>query len=238
MNAGLAHSFPLLKGAADWQVTPMEYLSSPLLAFLGISVLVICTPGPDTAMTIRNALLGGRAGGLATALGVSTGLAIWALATSAGLVALLIASEPLFLAVKYAGAAYLVWLGLQSLRAAFGPQARAHQQAIEQPTARGLSPRQAYVQGVVSDLGNPKIAAFFSSMLPQFTPAGAADFAGLAALGLLFSLMTLVWLTGYALATARMGDSLRRPRIRRTLDGLTGAALIGMGLKLAAEERG
>src|SRR4051794_36980418 len=98
----------------------MEHASGPLLAFVGISALVITTPGPDTAMTIRNALLGGRSAGLATARGVSTGLAIWALAASAGLVALLIASEPLFLAVKYAGAAYLVWLGVQSLRAAFG----------------------------------------------------------------------------------------------------------------------
>jgi threonine/homoserine/homoserine lactone efflux protein len=199
----------------------MEYLTGPLVAFIGIAALVICTPGPDTAMTIRNALLGGRSAGLATALGVSTGLAIWALATSAGLVALLIASEPLFLAVKYAGAAYLVWLGLQSLRAAFG-----------------LRPRQAYMQGVVSDLSNPKIAAFFSSLLPQFAPAGAADFVGLAALGLLFSLMTLVWLTGYALATARMRDTLRRPGVRRTLDGITGVTLIGLGLKLASEERG
>ena len=147
----------------------MEYLTGPLIAFIGIAALVICTPGPDTAMTIRNALLGGRSAGLATALGVSTGLAIWALATSAGLVALLIASEPLFLAVKYAGAAYLVWLGVQSLRAAFGPGAL--QQAIAEPTALGLRPRQAYMQGVVSDLSNPKIAAFFSSMLPQFAPA-------------------------------------------------------------------
>jgi threonine/homoserine/homoserine lactone efflux protein len=212
----------------------MEYLTGPLIAFIGIAALVICTPGPDTAMTIRNALLGGRAAGLATALGVSTGLAIWALATSAGLVALLIASEPLFLAVKYAGAAYLVWLGVQSLRAAFGPSAL--QQAIAEPAAGGLRPRQAYLQGVVSDLGNPKIAAFFSSMLPQFAPAGAADFMGLAALGVLFSLMTLLWLTGYAIATARMADALRRPRIRRTLDGLTGVTLIGLGLKLASEE--
>jgi threonine/homoserine/homoserine lactone efflux protein len=211
----------------------MEYLTGPLIAFIGIAALVICTPGPDTAMTIRNALLGGRSAGLATALGVSTGLAIWALATSAGLVALLIASEPLFLAVKYAGAAYLIWLGVQSLRAAFGPSALQ----IAQPAARRLQPRQAYMQGVVSDLSNPKIAAFFSSLLPQFAPAGAADFVGLAALGLFFSLMTLVWLTGYALATARMGDALRRPRIRRTLDGITGVALVGLGLKLASEER-
>ena len=214
----------------------MEYLTGPLIAFIGIAALVICTPGPDTAMTIRNALLGGRSAGLATALGVSTGLAIWAIATSVGLAALLIASEPLFLAVKYAGAAYLIWLGVQSLRATFEPSVL--QQAVAEPAARRLRPRQAYMQGVVSDLSNPKIAAFFSSLLPQFAPAGAADFAGLAALGLLFSLMTLVWLTGYALATARMADALRRPRIRRALDGVTGAALIGLGLKLAAEERG
>ncbi len=212
----------------------MEYLSGPLIAFVGIAALVICTPGPDTAMTIRNALLGGRSAGLSTALGVSTGLAIWALATSAGLAALLVASEPLFLAVKYLGAAYLVWLGVQSLRAAFGPGAL--QQAITSTTARGLRPRQAYIQGVLSDLGNPKIAAFFSSMLPQFAPAGATDFVGLAALGLLFSAMTLVWLTGYALATVRMRDALRRPRVRRALDGITGATLIGLGVKLASEE--
>src|SRR5215216_395217 len=108
----------------------MDYLIGPLIAFIGIAALVICTPGPDTAMTIRNALLGGRSAGLATALGVSTGLAIWALATSAGLVALLVASEPLFLAVKYAGAAYLIWLGVQSLRAAFS--FGGHQPMIEQ----------------------------------------------------------------------------------------------------------
>jgi threonine/homoserine/homoserine lactone efflux protein len=212
----------------------MEYLSGPLLAFIGIAALVITTPGPDTAMTIRNTLLGGRQAGLATALGVSCGLAIWALTTSAGLVALLVASEPLFHAVKYAGAAYLVWLGLQSLRSAFG---KGHAIAIDAHTDRRLPPRQAFVQGVVSDLGNPKIAAFFTSMLPQFAPAGAADFAGLAALGLLFSLMTLLWLTGYALAVARMGDVLRRPRIRRSLEAITGATLIGLGLRLAVEER-
>lgn len=212
----------------------MEDLTGPLIAFVGISALVITTPGPDTAMAIRNTLLGGRPVGLATALGVACGLAIWALTTSAGLVALLVASEPLFLAVKYAGAAYLVWLGIQSLRAAF---ASADAVAISSPGGIRLAPRQAFVQGLVSDLGNPKIAAFFTSMLPQFAPAGAADFAGLALLGLLFSLMTLLWLSGYAFAVARMGDVLRRSRVRRTLEGITGGALIGLGLKLASEER-
>src|SRR5215813_5371573 len=116
----------------------MEYLSGPLLAFLGISVLVVVTPGPDTAVTIRNTLLGGRAGGLATAAGVATGQAIWAFATSAGIVALLVASEPLFLAVKYAGAAYLVWLGLHALRAAWRAGG-AEDAAYALPPARRVS---------------------------------------------------------------------------------------------------
>src|SRR5216683_3346812 len=213
----------------------MDYLTGPLLAFLGISVLVIATPGPDTAITIRNTLTGGRAGGVATALGVAAGQAIWAFATSAGIVALLVASESLFLAVKYAGAAYLVWLGLQSLRAAFRPTMSPG--AAQMPAARPLGPRAAFIQGVVSDLGNPKMAAFFTSLLPQFAPSGDASFAGLAALGLLFSLMTLLWLMGYALAIARVGNVLRRPAIRRALEGLTSATLIGLGLKLATEER-
>jgi RhtB (resistance to homoserine/threonine) family protein len=211
----------------------MDYLTGPLFAFLGISALVIMTPGPDTAVTIRNTLAGGRVGGVATALGVATGQAIWALATSAGIVALLVASEPLFQAVKYAGAAYLVWLGLQSLHAAFRPA--AGQGAIA--AARPLTPGGAFSQGLVSDLSNPKMAAFFTSLLPQFVPPDTASFVGLILLGLLFSLLTLFWLVSYTLAIARVGKVLRRPAIRRALEGITGAALVGLGLKLATENR-
>lgn len=206
-------------------------METSLLAFVGISILVIVTPGPDTAVTIRNTLLGGRTGGLATAAGVAVGQAIWALATSAGIVALLVASEPLFLAVKYAGAAYLVWLGLQSLRAALWPK-------VGDPATvtggSGLAPRIALGQGLLSDLSNPKMAAFFTSLLPQF--AAADDFAALVALGLLFSLMTLAWLAAYALAVARIGRWLGRPAIRRALEGITGAALVGLGVKLATSK--
>ena len=85
------------------------------LAFIGVSLLVIVTPGPDTAITIRNTLAGGRIGGIFTALGIACGQTIWAVATSFGIVALLIASEPLFLTLKYAGAAYLAFLGIQAL---------------------------------------------------------------------------------------------------------------------------
>ena len=94
-------------------------MTQTLWAFLGISLLVIATPGPDTALTVRNTLLGGRPGGGFTAAGVAAGQAIWALATSAGLVALLVTSEPVFEAIKWLGAAYLIWLGMHSLWSAW-----------------------------------------------------------------------------------------------------------------------
>jgi len=207
-----------------------------LLAFVGISVVVIVTPGPDTAITIRNTLLGGRAGGVATALGVAVGQAVWAVATALGVVALLVASEPLFLAVKYAGAAYLVVLGLQALRSAWlaTPQAAA---GLADGTAARLAPRRAFVQGVVSDLGNPKMAVFFASLLPQFVPAGADLFAGVLALGLGFSLMTFAWLAAYAAVVSRAGDVLRRPTVRRAVEGVTGGVLVALGVRIAAEGR-
>ena len=101
---------------------------------------------------------------------------------------------------------------------------------------RAHRPGASYRQGLVSNLGNPKIAVFFTSFLPQFAPAGASFFA-LLALGLVFSLMTLAWLVGYSLVVARAGDVLRRPRVRRALEGLTGVVLIGFGARLATEHR-
>ncbi len=209
---------------------------SSFWAFLGISLIVIITPGPDTAMTIRNALLGGRSGGIATAFGVAAGQAIWALATSVGLVAVLLASEPLFLAVKWAGAGYLIWLGAQALFAAWRGDARsiAHDGTVRRPR---LGARAAFRQGVISDLGNPKMAVFFASVLPQFAPQGEGMFSGLIALGLVFSLLTLLWLVAYALALAKAGDIYRGSAIRRTIEGLTGAVLIALGLRLATEQR-
>jgi threonine/homoserine/homoserine lactone efflux protein len=203
-----------------------------LTGFLGVAVLVIVTPGPDTALTIRNTLLGGRPGGLATAFGVVGGQAVWALATSLGVVALLLASEPAFAAVRLAGAAYLVYLGLQTLLAAW----RGSGHAVEiRGNGGGLAPHVAARQGLVSNLGNPKMAAFFTSLLPQFVPAGEAAVLPLLLLGLTFCALTLVWLTAYALAVARAGSYLQRAGIRRALEAATGTVLVALGLRLAAE---
>jgi threonine/homoserine/homoserine lactone efflux protein len=190
-------------------------------AFLGVSLLVIVTPGQDTALTIRNTLLGGRRGGVRTAAGVAAGQATWTLAASAGVVALLRASEPAFVAVRLFGAAYLVYLGLQTLL-----------RRSEAPPGFGGSSRRAFRQGLLSNLGNPKMAVFFTSLLPQF----GSSFSALVALGLAFCSLTFLWLSSYAWAVARAGDVLRRPRIRRALDRVTGVVLVAFGLRLAAEK--
>ena len=204
-----------------------------LIAFLGVATLVIVTPGPDTALTVRNTLLGGRDAGMWTAAGVSTGLAIWALFTSVGIAAVLVASEPAFLAIRYVGAAYLIWLGVQGLAAAMRSLPPPEAALRDGPRTERLGRRTAMRQGMVNDLANPKIAAIFPSLLPQF----ATDFGALLALGLLFAAMTFAWLTVYVALVARAGEVLRRPAVRRITEAITGAVLVALGLRLATEER-
>ncbi len=205
-----------------------------LAGFVALAIVVIVTPGPDTALTIRHSLLGGRTAGVATAIGVALGQATWSLATSAGVVALLVAAEPAFAALRIAGVAYLVVLGLQALWSA----AQSHT-TVGTPIAvsRRAHPGSALRQGMVSNLTNPKMAVFFPSLLPQFVAADVLSFAALLALGLAFSLMTLTWLTGYALAVARAGDFLRRSAIRRTIEAVTGVVLVAFGIRVAVAER-
>ena len=200
-----------------------------LVAFVLVAGVVIITPGQDTALTIRNTLAGARRGGVATAAGVSAGQAVWTLAASVGLAALVAASEPVFRAVKLAGAAYLVLLGLQALRDAVRGHAFGRHDG-----ARALRTGRAFRQGLLSNLGNPKMAVFFTSLLPQF---GGTSAAGLAALGLAFCAMTFAWLAAYAAVVAKVGDVLRRPAVRSALDAVVGAALVAFGLRLATDRR-
>jgi len=203
-----------------------------LAAFVVVSAVVICTPGQDTALTIRNTLAGGRRSGIATAAGVAAGQA-WTIAASAGVVALLSASEPVFRALKLAGAAYLVYLGAQSIFAAL--RGREHGRPIRAGEVQ-LVPSRALRQGLLSNLANAKMAVFFVSLLPQFVPAGSASFVALLALGVLFCSLTLAWLTLYALAVAR-ARRLLSGRVRRVLDALTGLVLVLLGARLATERR-
>src|SRR5688572_20543252 len=133
-----------------------------MLAFLTVAVLVIVVPGHDTALTISNTVARGRAAGVATAAGVTTALLLWTLAAAAGLAALLAAWEPGFTALRLVGAAYLVFLGAQLLRAAIARRPRE----LERRGAAG-GPARSYRQGVLSNLANPKIGVFFTSLLPH-----------------------------------------------------------------------
>jgi threonine/homoserine/homoserine lactone efflux protein len=208
---------------------------SELAAFLAVAALVIVTPGPDTALTIRNTVLGGRRGGVCTAAGVAGGQAVWTVATAVGLAALLAASEPVFRAVRLLGAAYLLFLGAQALANALLHRSGRRRRAVGGVARAQLAPPVAFRQGLTSNLTNPKMAAFFPALLPQFTSEGDAALVGLLALGFLFAALTLAWLTGYAVAVAKAGDVLRRPSVRRALEAATGAVLVGLGLRLATE---
>ena len=198
-------------------------------AFVLVAAAVIVTPGPDTALTIRNALRGGRRGGIQTSAGVATGQASWALAASVGLAAVLSGSHPAFLALRLAGALYLAYLGLRSLRRAAGHSRFDHGHRARPGAAS------AYRQGLLSNLGNPKMAVFFVSLLPQFAGHGHGSFAAMLALGLVFAAMTFTWLSSYAAVVALAGDALRSTRVRRLLDATSGGALVALGMRVAVE---
>ena len=205
-----------------------------LIPFVVVSAVVIILPGPDMALVGRNALFGGRRFAVCTAVGVSLGLAVWSVAASVGVAALLRRSEPAFFALRLAGAVYLVYLGVQALRTAW--KARHDDVTASPPVGPRHQPRRALRQGFLSNLANPKIAVFFTSFLPQFAPAGGASFAALLSLGLVFCLMTLVWMVGYGVFVAKAGDVLRRRRVRRAMEGVSGAVLIAFGVGLATAD--
>jgi threonine/homoserine/homoserine lactone efflux protein len=207
---------------------------SALLGFLAVATLIIVTPGQDTALTIRNTLVGGRSAGIGTAAGVAGGQLTWAVATSIGIASLLRTSTIAYEILRFAGIAYLVYLGALALRAAVRGSANGKATGATGPAA--ATPARSFRQGILSNLSNPKMAAFFPSLLPQFVPPD--DFAAHAlALGTLFAAMTLSWLVGYAFVVSRAGDFLRRPRVRRAIEATTGGVLIALGAHLALESR-
>ena len=206
-----------------------------LLVFIGVAAIVIVIPGPDTAVVTKNVLIHGRRAGLGTSLGVSAGLSIWTIAAAVGVASLVRASEVAFTVLKVLGALYLVWLGIQALRAA--GRASADQLATRPAGGPVMGARAGFRQGCLSDLANPKIGIFFTSLLPQFVSPGHAVLLPFLILGVIFVAMTVVWLLAYTLVAARAAETLMRPRVRTALDRFTGVVLIALGLRLAVEHR-
>jgi threonine/homoserine/homoserine lactone efflux protein len=158
---------------------------------------------------------------------VASGQAVWALFTAAGIAAILRASQPAFTALRLAGAIYLAWLGIQSLIAAF--RAQPHEAAVRPDLARA-----SYRQGLFSNLSNPKMVVFFVTLLPQFA---VTSFLPMLGLGLVFALMTVTWLSLYAVVVARAGEVLGGAGLRRVIDGLAGVVMLGLAGRLATERR-
>jgi RhtB (resistance to homoserine/threonine) family protein len=203
-----------------------------LLTFLAAATFVIVAPGPDTLLVTRNVFRRGRRGGLVTAAGTVTGLALWSVAAALGLSALLAASEVGYNVVRVAGGLYLIWLGVQSLR--------SHAAVAVTPTEAPPMPmpmHRAYLSGVLSNLLNPKIGVFFVTFLPGFVPIGAPVGSTAALLGAAFVVETALWLVVLVWLVGRGTGWLSRQGVRRWLDRVTGVVLIGFGVRVAAEVR-
>ena len=209
-------------------------MGAHLLLFIGVAAIVIVVPGPDTAVVTKNVLIYGRRAAFGTSLGVTAGLSVWTLAAAGGVASLLRASYVAFTVLKLIGALYLIWLGVQALRAASQAGSDPSPSRTGRPMMGLLG---GFRQGFLSDLANPKIGIFFTSLLPQFVDPGHPVLLPFLALGGVFLLMTILWLSAYCLVAARAAETLQRPRVRAALDRTTGVVLIGLGFRLALEHR-
>ena len=207
-------------------------MRDPLL-FLGVITLLTITPGADMAMVSRSVVLGGRPAAFATTLGIGAGCLVWAIASAAGVAAVLAASETAYDALRLVGAAYLVWLGIQSLLAAahgYGGQTPSGSQT---PTAPRLN--RPFRQGLLTNLFNPKIALFYTTFLPQFIRPGDPVLLLSIAMAGVHIALGIVWLSAYAWLLDRAVDAFRGSRVRRALDALTGTVLVALGIRVAAD---
>ncbi|MFF8592091.1 LysE family translocator [Streptomyces sp. NPDC015220] len=212
---------------------------SELIGFIAASLVVIVVPGPDLTLLLANTARSGRRAGIATATGIMLGHAILATAAVAGLTALLTASEFGYTAVRIVGALYLIYLGVHALadfvrlRRSGAEDAPAHRRAQHTEPAAGSVTRVCLRQGLVSNLLNPKVAAFYLSLFPQFALPGLTTTAAHTVLAGTFWLLSLLWFVLVLALLARVEVLLRRPRVRQGLAGVSGVGLVGLGTTLA-----
>jgi threonine/homoserine/homoserine lactone efflux protein len=208
-------------------------LDPRVIGALGLMVLLTIAPGPDMALVTSTSLAWGRRAAFRTSLGISTGTVIWATLSGLGVAALLQASAEAFTLVRIAGAAYLGLLGFRALRDAFtGEGPRIDGSGAADRASRTSRP---FRQGLLTNLLNPKVGLFYTTLVPQIVDPGDPVALVSVSVGLAHATIGLAWLAMLGAAVDRAGDVLRRPRIRRTLAAFTGAVLVFFGLRVVAD---
>ena len=197
-----------------------------LVAFVPVAALLSLAPGPATAMVVRSAARGGRREAFACTAGNSVGVLGWALLAAAGVAAVVATSAEVFVVVKLVCAVVLVVLGVQSLRGRAAGHARA-----EASSGRALR------DGLVTSLSNPKLAVFYVALFPEFVPAGAPVLPSALLMAATIVAFDCVWYSALAYAVARARRAFVAGPWARRVERLTGAVLIGLGVRLALERR-
>jgi RhtB (resistance to homoserine/threonine) family protein len=206
-----------------------------LLAFAGIVLVAAMAPGPDFAIVVRQSVASGTRSGMAAALGVGAGVFVWAVSAAIGVAALLAASAAAFTIVKVVGAAYLLYLGVRALRAA-SRRADASEPSTGSGRPRRESVWTSFRQGIITNVFNPKAAAFFVALMPQFVGSGSAYGATLLLAGIAGA-TAIAWFCVLANLVGALRRVFARPTVRRAIDAITGTALVGLGIRLAVASR-
>lgn len=205
-----------------------------LVAFTAAAALLTITPGLDTALVLRTATSAGARHALLAALGVALGLLIWGALVGLGLGALLLTSALAFDALRWLGAAYLLYLGLRLLFRSHGAR------LAPELSAKGDEPGGPHtwlLRGLLTNVLNPKVGLFYVSFLPQFIPQGASPASFSVLLAAIHGALGLAWFSVLIAATERMARGLRRPGVMRWLDRAIGCLFLGFGLRLALSAR-
>lgn len=201
-----------------------------LLTFLPVAVLLSMTPGVATALVVRNAARGGRRHAFLTTSGNSVGVLAWACFAAVGIAAVVAASAAVFDAVKLAGAALLLVIGARSLLG-------RRDGDVGGTAAPATSGRAAFRDGLVTSLANPKLAAFFVALFPQFIPRGVDVLPSTLAMTAMILAIDLIWYSALALLVVRARKAFTDGGWGRRIERVTGVVLIGLGIRLALERR-
>src|SRR5256885_1819130 len=219
-------------------------LDHGVLVFTGVAALLTVTPGADTFLVLRNVLRGGRTAGVVTTLGICCGLFVHATLSALGLSIVLMQSANAYLALKWAGALYLMWLGLGSIRDAirggdggWSPIEPATRNAPRGERGGPFRLRDPFLEGLANNVLNPKVAVFYLAFLPQFIRPGDPALAKSLVLAGIHFVEGIVWLVGLAFLFDRGRVVLTSARTHRALEAISGAVLLGFGVRLAFEGR-